>query len=153
MLREKDIMPNFSVLGSNGINYTKDSFSGKLSVIYFYPKDNTKGCTMEANSINEYFDEIKALGVELVGVSPDTIKKHENFIAKNNLKFPLLFDEDHKMCEMFGVWAEKKMYGKTYFGVLRSTFVFNENFEIIKVFDKVKVGTHGQELLEFLKNL
>lgn len=153
MLKEKDLMPEFYLLGSDEQTYTRESFNGKISVVYFYPKDNTSGCSMEANSINEYFDKIKELGVNLVGVSPDTIKKHKNFIEKYGLKFPLLYDEEHKLCEAFGSWGEKKMYGKTYFGVLRSTFIFNENLEIIKVFDKVKVGTHGEDLYQFLKNL
>lgn len=153
MLKEKDLMPEFSLMGSDGREYTREDFKGSLSVIYFYPKDNTKGCSMEANSINENIKRIESLGVKLVGVSPDTIKKHQNFIEKYDLKFPLLYDEDHKICELFGAWGEKKMYGKTYFGVFRSTFIFNENLEVIKVFDKVKTSTHGDDLLEYLKEI
>ena len=122
----------------------------KVVILYFYPKDNTPGCTTEARDFQEALVKIEKSGGRVIGCSRDNIKSHCKFIGKLDLNFPLLSDEEGEVTEAFGVWAEKKMYGKTFMGIIRSTFII-ENGKIIKSYPKVKVKEHVGEILEFLK--
>ncbi len=125
-------------------------FHGKKVVLYFYPKDNTSGCTIEAEGFRDVYDEILEKGAVVLGVSPDAQKSHEDFRSKYNLPFHLLSDEDHKVSEAYGAWGEKKMYGKSYMGILRSTFIIDGSGTITHVFPKVSPKDHAREILEAL---
>jgi len=118
--------------------------------LYFYPKDDTPGCTTEACNFRDDYSEIIAAGAAVLGVSPDSIKSHDRFKLKHELPFALLSDPDHEVAELYGAWGEKKMYGKTYMGIIRSTFVIDEDGKIITVFPKVKPKNHSQEVLAVL---
>jgi len=122
-------------------------------VLFFYPKDNTPGCTKEAIGFTEAAEEFAKLGVTLVGVSKDSVKSHEKFIEKQNLNVILLSDENGTVCEDFGVWAEKSMYGKTYMGIQRASFIINSDGKIAAIWPKVKVAGHAADVLERLKAL
>ena len=119
--------------------------------VYFYPKDNTSGCTLEAKSLRDGKAELVAMGFQIVGVSPDSERSHQNFCTKHELNFTLLADTDHSVCEAFGVWAEKSMYGRKYWGVLRTTFIINAEGRIEKVFDKVDTKNHYQQIINSYK--
>lgn len=153
MLKVGDIAPDFGLKDAEGNMITLSDFKGKKVVLYFYPKDNTPGCTKEACSFRDVYDDILAAGAVVMGVSPDSTASHQKFRNKQNLPFYLLSDEDHKVAESFGAWGEKKMYGKTYMGIIRSTFIIDEAGKIIKVFPKVKPEDHGAEILNALKQL
>ena len=144
MIREGDRAPDFEIL--------KD-LKGKNVILYFYPKDDTPGCTVEACGFRDSFKEIKKLGAVILGISPDNAVSHDKFINKFNLPFTLLPDTDKKMCQDYGVWVEKSMYGKKYMGVARTTFIIDKNGKIAKVFEKVKPEGHHQEVIETLKTL
>ncbi len=126
-------------------------FKGKKIVLYFYPKDDTPGCTKEACGFRDVYDYILEAGAVVVGISPDGEKSHEKFRNKYNLPFYLLSDEDHKVSEAYGAWGEKKMYGKTYMGIIRSTFIIDENLTIQKVFPKVSPDKHAEEVLGYVQ--
>ena len=128
-------------------------YKGKNVVLYFYPKDDTPGCTIEACGFRDSFKEIEKLGAVILGVSPDPLESHDKFIAKFHLPFPLLSDEDKKICRDYGVWVEKSMYGKKYMGVARSTFIIGKNGKIVKIFANVKPEGHHQEVIDVLKSL
>lgn len=121
-------------------------FAGKKVVLYFYPKDNTSGCTQEACDFRDNFNRLTLKAV-VIGVSPDSIKSHIKFKEKQNLNFTLISDTEHKLAEQFGAWGEKSMYGRKYFGIIRSTFILNEQGEIEKEWRKVKVKGHVEEVL------
>ena len=121
--------------------------AGKKLVIYFYPKDDTPGCTKEALEFSNLKNDFDKKNVNIIGVSKDSIEKHQKFISKYNLSFKLASDEDLKICETFKVWVEKSMYGKTYMGIERSTFLFDENLHLIQSWRKVKVNGHAEEVL------
>ena len=121
-------------------------FAGKKVVLYFYPKDNTSGCTQEACDFRDNFNRLTLKAV-VIGVSPDSIKSHIKFKEKQNLNFTLISDTEHKLAEQFGAWGEKSMYGRKYFGIIRSTFILNERGEIEKEWRKVKVKGHVEEVL------
>ena len=145
--------PNFELpRDGNGTLSLKD-FTGKTLVVFFYPKDDTSGCTKEAIEFTENLSEFEAAGATVIGVSKDTVVKHDKFIAKHNLKMPLLSDNEGKMCEDFGVWKEKSMYGKTYMGIERSTFVINGDGIIQAMWTKVRVKDHVKTVLEAVQNL
>jgi peroxiredoxin Q/BCP len=150
MLQEGTLAPDFTLPADGGGEVTLSDYRGKKIVLYFYPKDNTSGCTTEACNFRDDYSEITAAGAVVLGVSPDSIKSHAGFKLKHNLPFALLSDPDHNVAEMYGAWGEKKMYGRTYMGIIRSTFVIDEEGTIIKVFPKVKVKNHSQEVLEVL---
>lgn len=150
MLNENNKAPNFTLPDQNGNKISLSQFKGKKVVIFFYPKDNTPGCTKEACSIRDTYSTIKNKNTIILGISPDSTKSHQNFINKFQLPFLLLSDPEHTVIEQYNAWGEKKMYGKTYMGVLRSTFIINEAGNIIKIFSKVKPANHGSEILEFL---
>jgi peroxiredoxin Q/BCP len=127
---------------------TGKSFSllGKKSVLYFYPKDNTPGCTAQACNLNENLDALAAKGFQVAGVSVDSAKSHDKFITKYQLNFPLIADESHEIVEAFGVWVEKSMYGKSYMGIARTTFVFDENGIITDIITKVDTKNHTEQI-------
>lgn len=122
-------------------------FKGKKIVLYFYPKDNTSGCTIEAEGFRDVYDDILEKDAVVLGVSPDAQKSHKNFKNKYNLPFHLLSDEDHSTAEAYGAWGEKKMYGKTYMGIIRSTFIIDESGTVSHVFPKVSPKKHAAEIL------
>jgi peroxiredoxin Q/BCP len=150
MLTEGTLAPDFTLPSDGGSEVTLSDYRGKKVVLYFYPKDNTSGCTTEACNFRDDYSDIIAAGAVVLGVSPDTVKSHDKFKLKLELPFALLSDPDHRVAEMYGAWGEKKMYGKTYMGILRSTFVIDQEGRIIKVFPKVKVNDHSQEVLAVL---
>jgi peroxiredoxin Q/BCP len=128
-------------------------FLGKPFLIYFYPKDDTPGCTTEACNFRDDFSQYQALGVDIIGISPDSIKSHQKFSEKYDLPFVLLSDQDHKVAEAYGVWGKKKLMGKEYDGVLRTTFLVGSDGKIVKVFEGVKPAQHSQEVLVEVKKL
>lgn len=141
---------DFTLPANNGENVKLSNFLGKRVVLYFYPKDNTPGCTQEACNFRDNFERLTAKNVVVLGVSKDSIKKHEGFVAKQKLPFLLLSDENSDVCEKYGVWNEKINFGKKYFGIIRSTFLIDEKGEIIKEWRKVKVEGHVDEIIEEL---
>jgi peroxiredoxin Q/BCP len=149
-LKEGDKAPAFSGVDQNGNPVSLDDFKGKKLILYFYPKDSTPGCTKEACNLRDNFELLKEKGFEILGVSPDSATRHQNFINKHKLPFPLLVDEDLETIKAYGVWGEKKFMGRKFMGVLRTTFVIDENGTIEKVITKVKVGNHAQQILEEL---
>ena len=150
-LKEGDKAPYFEGINQDGKKITLDDFKGKKLILYFYPKDNTSGCTAEACSLNDGYSSLTNNGFEVVGVSPDSASSHQKFIAKYNLSFNLIADTDKKILEAYGVWAEKKMYGRTYMGVLRTTFIIDGNGIIQKIITKVNTKEHAKQIQEQLK--
>jgi thioredoxin-dependent peroxiredoxin len=150
MIKENDKAPDFGLINVDGKEISLNSFKGKKVVLYFYPKDDTPGCTKEACSFRDTYDLILAKGAVVIGISPDDTKKHEKFKNKFNLPFYLLSDTEHKVAESYGSWGEKSMYGKKYMGIIRSTFIIDENGKIIKIFPKVTPDGHGEEVLKSL---
>lgn len=153
MVSEGDAAPDFSLPRDGGGTVRLKDFKGKPVVLYFYPKDDTSGCTKEAVNFSALAAEFAAAGAEVVGVSPDPVKSHDKFKSKHDLKVTLAADEDKKAIEAYGVWTEKKMYGKTYMGVERSTFLIGKDGKIAKVWRKVKVPGHADAVLEAVKEL
>ena len=141
---------DFTLPANNGENVKLSDFLGKRVVLYFYPKDNTPGCTQEACNFRDNFERLTAKNVVVLGVSKDSIKKHEGFVAKQKLPFLLLSDENSDVCEKYGVWNEKINFGKKSFGIIRSTFLIDEKGEITKEWRKVKVEGHVDEIIEEL---
>ena len=153
MKQENTIAPNFELLNSEGKKISLSDFKGKPVVLYFYPKDETPGCTVEACSFRDDYSVFKKMGIEIIGVSPDSVKSHTKFISKHSLPFTLLADEDHKVCEMYGVWAMKKSFGKEYFGVKRTTFLIDKNGNIARIFKGVKPENHSKEVIAAFNEL
>lgn len=145
-----DKAPDFSLINQDNEVVSLDSLKGKKIIIFFYPKDNTPGCTAEACNLRDHYEDFKKAGYTLLGVSPDSAKKHQNFIAKHELPFDLLVDDEQKMLNDFGAWGLKKFMGKEYMGVLRSTFVIDEDQKISHIIKKVKTKTHSEQLKEEL---
>lgn len=143
--------PDFALPNQDGQEVKLSDFAGQKVVVYFYPKDSTPGCTRQACAFAAAYEEFTRLGVPVIGISKDSVKSHQNFIAKQNLPFLLLSDPDRQAIEAYGVWQEKKLYGKVSMGVVRSTFVIDENGVIEKVYPKVKPDTNAEEILEYLK--
>lgn len=150
MLQEGTTAPDFTLPADGGGEVALSDYRGKKVVLYFYPKDDTSGCTTEACNFRDDYSSILAAGAIVLGVSPDTIKSHDKFKLKYELPFALLSDPEHHVAEMYGAWGEKKMYGKTYMGILRSTFIIDEQGIIVKVFPNVKPNNHSQEVLAVL---
>lgn len=146
-LKEGDNAPQFSGLNQDEKEIKLSDFKGKKIILYFYPKDNTPGCTAESCNLNENYDNLTKKGFEVIGVSPDKISSHQKFIAKYNLAFNLIADTEKEILESYGAWGEKKLYGKTYMGVLRTTFVISEEGIIEKVFHKVQTKDHTHQIL------
>ncbi len=152
MLKEGKKAPDFTALDQNGSKVKLSSFKGKKNVVlYFYPKDMTPGCTTEACDFRDHFPRFK--NTEILGVSVDPVERHQKFIDKHDLPFTLLSDPDKKLVEKYGVWQEKKLYGKTFMGIVRSTFIVDKKGVLRKIYPKVKVKGHVEEVLEFLKEL
>ena len=137
--------------GSDGKDHSLGDYTGRKLIVYFYPKDNTPGCTAENISITQHYGELTGLGYQVIGISPDTLDKHGKFIEKYDLKPLLLSDPEHIMANAFGSWGLKKNYGKEYMGLIRSTFVIDENGVVVKVYGKVKTKSHGEDLVKDLK--
>lgn len=151
-LKESDKAPHFSASASNGKTVSLKGFLGKKRVIlYFYPKDDTPGCTVEACGFRDKIKAVEAKGAVVLGVSPDGVASHNKFIEKFKLPFVLLADEEKKLCQAYGVWVKKNMYGREYMGVARTTFVIGKDGRIEKIYPKVKPDGHPEEILEFLK--
>ncbi len=142
--------PDFSVLNDEGREVRLSNFRGQKVVLYFYPKDDTPGCTVEACSFRDGMDRIREKGAVVLGVSVDPIDSHQRFKEKFGLNFPLLSDTGRRLVDSFGVWKEKSMYGNTYMGTERTTFIIDEEGKIAKVFPKVQVDRHFEEVLESL---
>ena len=142
--------PDFTLADYTGKQHKLSDYKGKPVVLYFYPKDDTPGCTKEACSFRDSYSDFKRAGVEVIGISVDDEKSHEKFINKYNLPFTLLSDPDKKVVEKYGVWVEKSMYGKKYLGTARTTFLLDETGKVIRVFEKVKPENHAQEILQIL---
>ena len=140
-------MPHFEVMDQSGNMVSSESFIGKKTIIYFYPKDNTSGCTAEACSLRDNYDALVAAGYNVVGVSKDSAASHTKFIQKHSLPFTLLADTTTEMQQLFGVWAEKKLYGRTYMGTLRMTFIFNEEGILERIIEKVDTKNHAAQIL------
>jgi peroxiredoxin Q/BCP len=145
--------PAFKLLASNGKEVTLQDFQGKPIVLYFYPKDMTPSCTEESCSFRDFNGQFAAYNTEVIGISPDDLKSHHKFIAKHELPFLLLADPDHQVAERYGVWALKKLYGREYMGIVRSTFLIDKTGRIVKEWRKVKVKNHVQEVLDAVKQL
>lgn len=141
------VAPDFELPSDRGEKIRLSDFRGKKVVLYFYPKDMMSGCTKEACSFRDNYPQYEEQGAVILGVSPDSPQSHVRFKSKYNLPFLLLSDEDHKVAEQYGVWGEKQMYGRAYQGILRTTFVIDEEGKIAKVFSKVKPEGHGEEVL------
>jgi peroxiredoxin Q/BCP len=148
MLKEGDDAPDFNARDQNRAQVKLADFRGQKVVLYFYPKDDTPGCTKEACSLRDNFAEFEKQGVKIFGVSTDDEKSHQKFIAKYALPFTLLADTDHSVAEAYDSYGEKTFMGKNYMGVLRRTFLIDEQGMIVKIFDKVKVDEHAAEILE-----
>ncbi len=148
MIKEGDAAPDFTVKDENGEEVKLSDFRGQKVVLYFYPKDDTPGCTKEACSFRDNFSTLTNENIKILGVSTDNEKSHRKFIAKYDLPFTLLADTDHAIADAYGSYGEKQFMGKTYTGVLRKTFLIDEDGKIKKVFDKVKVAEHADEVLK-----
>ena len=144
-----DKAPEILGLDENGNEIRLDSYKGRKVVLYFYPKDNTSGCTAEACSLRDGYSELRKAGYEIIGVSVDDAKSHQKFIEKNQLPVPLIADTDKKLVEQFGVWGEKSMYGRKYMGTFRTTFIINEEGIIERIFTpkEIKTKEHAQQIL------
>lgn len=154
MLQAGDKAPDFTLKTDKDETIRLSDYKDKSTVVlYFYPKDNTSGCTKEACSFRDHFQDIQRKDTVVLGVSPDSIKSHQNFITKHDLNFTLLSDTEHEVAELYGAWGEKKMYGRTYFGIIRSTFIIGRDGLIKKAYYKVKVNGHVEDVLLELEKL
>ncbi|HYX06193.1 MAG TPA: thioredoxin-dependent thiol peroxidase [Bacteroidales bacterium] len=149
-LEEGATAPEIKGKDQDGNLISLSDFKGKKVILYFYPKDNTPGCTAEACNLRDNYDALLQKGFAIIGVSADSAKSHQNFRQKHDLPFPLLVDEDKEVIKSYGAWGEKKMYGKTYEGILRTTYVIDEEGKIEKVFPKVKTKDHTKQILDEL---
>jgi peroxiredoxin Q/BCP len=153
MLKVGEQAPDFCLPNQDGEEICLRDFRGKWVILYFYPKDNTPGCTTEALDFTALKEEFEKEGAIILGVSPDSIKRHQNFITKKNLAITLLSDEDKEVLKKYGVWQLKKSFGKEYMGVVRTTFLIDPDGKIAYIWEKVKVKNHAKEVLEKLKEL
>ena len=146
-----DNIPNLTVATTKNNELSLSELQGKKLVLYFYPKDNTPGCTQEGKDFTEHYQEFQKLNTEILGVSKDSLKKHSNFIEKYDFPFDLIADTEEELCQAMDVIKEKSMYGKKYMGIERSTFIFNEKGVLIHEFRKIRVTGHIEEVLAALK--
>ncbi|MBK7860918.1 MAG: thioredoxin-dependent thiol peroxidase [Archangiaceae bacterium] len=151
MISEGSKAPAFSLKDHSGNTVKLADFAGKQVVLYFYPKDNTPGCTTEACDFRDGHAALKKAGAVVLGVSPDSDKSHQKFIDKFSLPFPLLVDADHAVAEKYGAWGEKSLYGRKFMGIIRSTFLIGPDGKVKKAWPKVKVAGHAGEVLEAVK--
>lgn len=152
-VNEGDKAPDFSLPTDGGGSVSLKDLKGKAVVLYFYPKDSTPGCTKEACGFRDLMPDFSKVDAEIIGVSKDSVKRHDNFKAKYELPFRLASDEDGDVCERYGVWVEKSMYGKKFMGIERATFLIDAKGKVRKVWRKVKVSGHVEEVLEATKAL
>lgn len=148
MLKIGDKMPQFEVMDQNGNMVSSKDLLGKKTIIYFYPKDNTSGCTAEACNLRDNYQAMVAKGYNVIGVSKDSAKSHKNFAEKYDLPFTLLADTSTEMIQSFGAWGEKTLYGKKYMGTLRLTFIFDENGILTEIIEKVDTKNHAEQILK-----
>jgi len=151
MLKAGDRAPAFTLPADDGSTVSLAGLAGRPVVLYFYPKDDTSGCTTEACGFRDAWADVRATGAVVLGVSPDGVASHARFRAKHRLPFPLLADTDHAVAERYGVWGEKSMYGRKYQGILRTTFLIDAEGRIARVFEKVKPKGHAAEVLAALR--
>lgn len=147
-----DKAPVFTFTDSGGVIRSLSDYLGKKVILYFYPKDNTPGCTLEACSLRDGYDDLRSQGFEVIGVSADSAKSHEGFKAKFNLPFALVSDTEKSVLNAYGVWGEKKFMGKNYMGVMRTTFVIDENGLIARIIEKVDTKDHANQVMKEMKN-
>lgn len=152
-LEAGDNAPEFCLSDMDGNEKCLSDLRGNYAVVYFYPKDMTSGCTREAHDFTEQLDRFNEVNVPVIGISPDSPERHRKFIEKNDLKITLLSDEDHKVLEKYQVWQKKKMYGKEFYGVVRTTFIIDPEGKIAKAWHKVKVPGHVNEVVSTLTEL
>ncbi len=152
-LNINDTAPDFTLPANNNQTISLGDFKGSYVVLFFYPKDDTSGCTAEAIAFSEYYDKFKALNCVVLGLSKDSVKSHDKFIAKHQLMIPLLSDETTETLQNYGSWVEKSMYGKKYMGADRSTFIIDPNGQIIEIYRKVKVPNHVNIVLKRLTEI
>lgn len=147
-----DTAPDFTLPGDNGQTIRLSDYAGRYVILYFYPKDDTPGCTKEAIGFSDIIDDLSALGADVIGMSKDTPAKHDKFIAKHDLKVRLASDEDGAILEKYGVWVEKNMYGKKYMGIQRATVLIGPDAKILNVWPKVRVKGHVEAVADALKS-
>jgi len=150
LLKEGDIAPDFTLPDETGNEYSLKDFAGKKIVLYFYPKDDTPGCTKEACGFRDNHSEITSKGAVVIGISKDSVKSHRKFKLKYNLPFILLSDENADFIKKYDAWGEKSMYGKKYFGTLRKTYIIDENGKIMKIFLEVTPEGHAEQILNLI---
>ena len=148
MLKLGDMIPEFEVLDQDGNVVSSKDLLGKKTIVYFYPKDNTSGCTAEACNLRDNYEAMIAKGYNVVGVSKDSVASHKKFAQKYELPFTLLSDTSTEMIQAFGAWGEKSLYGKKYMGTLRQTFIFDEKGTLIEIIEKVDTKNHASQILE-----
>lgn len=148
MLKIGDKMPDFDVMDQNGNTVTSKDLLGKKTIIYFYPKDNTSGCTAEACNLRDNHEALIAKGYNVIGVSKDSAASHKKFAEKYELPFTLLADTSTEMIQAFGAWGEKSLYGRKYMGTLRTTFIFDENGILVEIIEKVDTKNHAAQILK-----
>lgn len=146
-------VPNFERPANGGTQIALSDFTGKYVVLYFYPRDNTSGCTTQSKGFSAAIQTLSDLNTVVLGVSTDSVKSHDNFVSKQDLKTPLLSDEDNSLCEHFGVWTEKNMYGKKFMGIVRSTFLIDPDGVLIHEWRKVKVAGHVDAVVDHITGL
>ena len=147
-IKEGSKAPLFEGIDQDGKTIKLSDFAGKKVILYFYPKDNTPGCTAEACNLRDNYNDLLKKGFVVIGVSPDSEKSHKGFISKYDLPFPLIADTSKKILNDYGVWGEKQMYGKTYEGIIRMSFVISEDGKIEKIIEKVKTDDHARQIFE-----
>ena len=152
MVKEGDMVPKFELEDSNGNKVKSSDYKGKKHVIYFYPKDFTPGCTVEADEFSKNYNKFKKAGIHIIGISKDDADSHKKFCEKMKIPFVLLADTKTEVAKKFGVWGKKKFMGREYMGISRSTFLVNEKGKIFKAFPKVKAAGHADEVLEVFTN-
>ena len=150
-MKEKELAPNFKIPSSNNKEFELKKNKNKFLIIYFYPRDNTPGCTNEAKDFSKSYKEFKKLNCEIFGISKDSIESHQKFISKFKIPFQLLSDDKIIALKKYGAWAEKSMYGKKFMGIKRTTVLINPKGKIIKIWNNVKVKDHAKEVLSCLK--
>ena len=153
MITEGDLVPAFEAIDTEGKQVKSGDLKGRKYVIYFYPKDFTPGCSMQADEFSRDYEEFQENGIEILGISPDDVNSHKKFCEKMKIRYPLLSDTDKKVSKIFDVWSKKKFMGREYMGVVRSSFLVNEKGRIFKLYSRVKPAGHSQQVLKDFMNL
>ena len=153
MIKEKNLAPAFKLPSTNKKEFSLKDSLGNFVVLYFYPKDDTPGCTIETNDFNKLLPKFKKLNCEILGISKDNLKSHDKFRDKYKIKFDLLADEEIKVLKKYKVWAKKKFMGREFMGIVRTTFLIDKKGKIIKIWNNVKVKDHAKEVLKTLQNI